>query len=86
MPTISLFYGIAIQMFFEDHPPPHIHARYNEFKARYDISAGNLLSGELPRQAHRLVQEWIALNKQALMENWRRMEKGEQMEYIKGLE
>jgi hypothetical protein len=33
-----------------------------------------------------LVQEWIALNKQALMENWRRMEKGEQMEYIKGLE
>ncbi len=40
MPTISLFYGISIQMFYEDHPPPHIHARYNEFKARYDIASG----------------------------------------------
>jgi hypothetical protein len=45
-----------------------------------------LLSGELPKQAHRLVQEWIALNTQSLADNWARMEKGEQMEYIQGLE
>lgn len=86
MPTISLFYGIAIQMFYDDHPPPHVHARYNEFKARYDIATGALLSGGLPKQAHRLVEEWISLNTQSLAENWARMEKGEQMEYIKGLE
>jgi hypothetical protein len=86
MPTISLFYGISIQMFYEDHPPPHIHARYNEFKARYNIASGELLSGELPKQAHRLVKEWIASNTQNLADNWARMEKGEQMEYIKGLE
>jgi hypothetical protein len=86
MPTISLFYGISIQMFYEDHPPPHIHARYNEFKARYDIASGELLSGQLPKQAHRLVQEWISLNTQNLADNWARMENGEQMEYIQGLE
>ena len=86
MPTISLFYGISIQMFYEDHPPPHLHARYNEFKARYNIATGEVLSGELPKQAHRLVQEWIALNTRNLADNWARMEKGEQMEYIKGLE
>lgn len=86
MPTISLFYGIAIQMFYEDHPPPHLHARYNEFKARYRIDTGELLSGTLPKQAHRLVQEWIGLNKDGLAANWARMEKGEQMEYIQGLE
>jgi hypothetical protein len=28
MPTISFFYGIAIQMFWNDHAPPHFHARY----------------------------------------------------------
>lgn len=86
MPTISLFYGISIQMFYDDHPPPHIHARYNEFKARYNIADGELLSGALPKQAHRLVQEWITLNGRNLADNWARMEKGEQMEYIKGLE
>jgi Domain of unknown function (DUF4160) len=86
MPTISLFYGISIQMFYDDHPPPHLHARYNEFKARYDIASGALLSGQLPKQAHRLVQEWIALHTQSLRDNWARMENGEPMEYIQGLE
>jgi len=26
MPTISVFYGIVITMFYEDHNAPHIHA------------------------------------------------------------
>jgi hypothetical protein len=26
MPTIAYFYGIAIRMFFADHPPPHFFA------------------------------------------------------------
>ena len=85
MPIIAYFYGISIQMFYEDHPPPHIHARYNEFKARYDIASGALLSGMLPKQAHRLVRDWIAQRKDALAANWRRMENGEPMEYIEGL-
>ena len=38
MPTISTFYGILIRMFFNDHPPPHFHARYGEFEATIDIS------------------------------------------------
>ena len=28
MPEISRFYGIIIAMFFDDHNPPHFHARY----------------------------------------------------------
>jgi hypothetical protein len=28
MPTIAWFYGIAIQMYYNDHNPPHFHARY----------------------------------------------------------
>ena len=37
MPTISAFYGILIQMFFDDHAPPHFHVKYAEFKAVIDI-------------------------------------------------
>ncbi|EGQ63542.1 hypothetical protein GGI1_20074, partial [Acidithiobacillus sp. GGI-221] len=28
MPIISMFYGILIQMFWQDHAPPHFHALY----------------------------------------------------------
>lgn len=30
MPTISRFFGILIQMYLDDHPPPHFHAIYGE--------------------------------------------------------
>ena len=28
MPEISRFYGIVIQIYYGDHPPPHFHANY----------------------------------------------------------
>ncbi len=37
MPTISVFYGIMIRMFFADHPPAHFHAIYGEFQATIEI-------------------------------------------------
>lgn len=86
MPTISFFYGIAIQMYYADQPPPHRHARYNEHRARFDIVSGIMMSGSMPRQARRLIEEWIALNTEALQMNWARMERGEQMERIEGLQ
>ena len=50
MPTISIFYGIVITMFFgpTEHPPPHFHAKYAEFKARIDIQKCEILDGKLP--------------------------------------
>ncbi len=29
MPEISRFFGIIIAIFYDDHNPPHFHARYN---------------------------------------------------------
>ena len=39
MPTISEFYGIEIGMFYNDHLPPHFHAKYAEFKAVFRIES-----------------------------------------------
>jgi hypothetical protein len=58
MPTISRFYGILIRMFFNDHGPPHFHARYGEFEATIDIGTLAIIEGQLPRRALNLVQEW----------------------------
>lgn len=44
MPTISMFYGILIQMYWDEHAPPHFHATYGEFKATVDIRIRNPLT------------------------------------------
>lgn len=37
MPEISLFYGIRVTMYYDDHNPPHFHAEYNGNKAIVEI-------------------------------------------------
>lgn len=71
MPTISTFYGILIRMFFNDHGPPHFHARYGEFEAKINISTAEVIEGQLPRRALNLVQEWAIIHKEELLEDWR---------------
>jgi Domain of unknown function (DUF4160) len=71
MPTLSTFYGILIRMFFNDHAPPHFHARYGEFEATIDIDTQGVIQGELPRRALILVQEWAMIHREELFEDWR---------------
>jgi hypothetical protein len=44
-------------MFFNDHPPPHFHARYGEFEATITIETLDVMEGELPIRALGLVRE-----------------------------
>jgi hypothetical protein len=48
MPTISSFYGILVQMYWNDHAPPHFHVRYSGFKATVGIESLTVLTGSLP--------------------------------------
>lgn len=70
MPTICYFYGIAIQMFWNDHAPPHFHALYGEDEAVISIEALTVTRGELPRRALALVIEWARQHQSELKENW----------------
>jgi hypothetical protein len=84
MPTIAYFYGIAIQMFYNDHQPPHFHARYGDANAIVRISDGEIISGELPRTAARLVRDWTLARRGELEENWRRARGHEELERVAG--
>ncbi|MFP5488229.1 MAG: DUF4160 domain-containing protein [Acidimicrobiia bacterium] len=64
MPRISVFYGIIIAMYFDDHPA-HFHAKYGEHEAQVAIATGEVLRGELPRRARALVEEWAELHRDA---------------------
>ena len=70
MPTISFFYGIAIQMFWNDHGPPHFHALYGEHEAVISIETLGVLRGALPRRAMALVLEWAENHRSELLEDW----------------
>ncbi len=89
MPTISMFYGILIRMFFKDiekHHLPHIHADYQEKVAVYSISDGKVLAGELPSNKHKLVVAWIEIHKEDLIANWSLAVNGKKPFPIKGLD
>ncbi len=69
MPTISRFYGIVIFMNYNDHPPPHFHARYQEQKATIDIETG-FVTGKMSKRALRMLFEWSEQHQEELMRNW----------------
>jgi Domain of unknown function (DUF4160) len=70
MPTISTFFGIAILMYFDDHAPPHFHAKYQGNKAIIAIATGEVVEGKLPRTAMRFVEEWRQLHIAELNSAW----------------
>jgi hypothetical protein len=89
MPTISIFYGILIRMFFRDiemHHLPHIHADYQGKVSVYSIIDGSVLSGELPKNKHRLVVAWIEIHREDLMADWELAVNGKTPFTIKGLD
>jgi predicted RNase H-like HicB family nuclease len=70
MHEISRFYGLIIFMYPKDHLPPHLHAKYGEYWAEMSILTGEIIVGKLPKRAVRLVEDWIELHKDELLENW----------------
>ena len=72
MPRICEFRGIVITMQFEDHAPPHFHARYEEFEALIRIDSAEVSEGWLPIRVQRLVTTWTRAHREELAENWLR--------------
>ncbi len=89
MPVISIFYGVTIFMYFMDnrrHSLPHIHVEYAGEKAVIGIPDGELIEGNMRRSQMRLVQAWVEIHREELMNNWERAVKGESVSRIKPLE
>lgn len=73
MPQISSFYGITIWMYYDERHHTgrsHFHAHYGGDEATIDIESLELLAGELPVRARRLVREWARDRRTQLRDNW----------------
>jgi len=80
MPTISMFYGILIQMYFYDnkkHKCPHLHAEYGECQVTVAIEDGAILAGSLPTAKMKLVQAWVEIHQEDLLADWKLAVAGE---------
>ena len=86
MPVVSRFFGIVIAFYWEDHLPPHFHAKYSGDEAMIDIRNGDVLRGALPVRALSLVQEWRKQHTNELMEDWERSCRRQALAYITPLE
>ena len=84
MPTISIFFGIAIQMFWRDHPPPHFHVSYGEYEAQVALD-GTILNGSLPHRITAMVREWARMNQDALLKAWEACSNGRAPQRIRPL-
>lgn len=86
MPEISRFYGIIISMYYDDHSPPHFHARYGGHKAAVEIASLRVLEGKLPPRVLGLVVEWAFQHQPELMDNWEAARSGRPLQKIRPLQ
>ncbi len=85
MPEVSRFYGIIVAIFFNEHNPPHFHARYGSSKIAIEINSLKVLEGNLPPRALGLVMEWASLHKAELMSDWDLARDNKQLQKIEPL-
>ena len=70
MPEISLFFGIRVTMYYDDHMPPHFHAEYNGHKVLVDIINARIYKGAFPARQLKLILAWAVIHQDELMQNW----------------
>lgn len=88
MPELSRFFGIVVMMYSEKdnvHHLPHIHVRSGDDKAEISLE-GDVLAGTLPTKKLRMVQVWIDIHHDELLENWALLSEGRKHFAIKPLE
>ncbi len=79
MPTISMFFGIIVRMYYapEEHNPPHIHAYFQDYTITIKIHDCEIIEGTMPIRQLRLIQAWIEIRRDELLADWELCQNGE---------
>lgn len=85
MPVISKFFGIDIMMYYDDHNPPHFHAKYGEYKALVDINKARIIDGFMPSSQMKLILAWAIIHREELLEDWKLSQMMEELRKIEPL-
>ena len=85
MPEISRFFGIIISMYFDEHNPPHFHARYGKDYVAIEIRSLRVIEGKISPRVLGLVMEWAFQHQEELMNNWESARKEQPLSKIEPL-
>jgi hypothetical protein len=61
-------------MYFKEHGMPHFHALYAEYNGVFEIESLEMIEGDLPNRAQRMIKEWAELYKNDLLDMWKTQE------------
>ncbi|MFM8330443.1 MAG: DUF4160 domain-containing protein [Candidatus Methylumidiphilus sp.] len=67
--TVTNFNGLKIQIFSNEHPPPHFRVAYGGETANFSIKDCTKLNGDL-KKWERNIRAWHSDNKDKLIEIW----------------
>lgn len=82
MPRIASFDGLVFKMFFNDHPPPHVHVYAGRVghpgvqAARISIETGEVIAGQLAPTKVAVVRRWCDRHRESLRTDWERAQHG----------
>jgi hypothetical protein len=85
MPAISIFFGIIIRMFYNEHEPLHFHAEHQGQRGKFDLT-GRMVAGNIgSKTARRLIRQWAKEHEAEIRANWQRIKAGKPLEMIEPL-
>lgn len=78
MPTVSMFFGIIVRMYYapKEHGPAHVHVYCQEMAAVVNIMNCEITRGSLPAKQRRLISAWIEIHREELLANWKLCQQG----------
>jgi uncharacterized protein DUF4160 len=82
MPTIAIVDGVRIMMFYNDHNPPHFHARLGGDEVLVAIRDLGVIRGSLPQAKLNQILVWAQDHQDELALNWMRCQDSEEPQRI----
>lgn len=73
MPTLLRFGNLKIQIFADDHNPPHFHLVTPEHEALIRLSDLVMIAGTMDRRSLELALDWARRNGKVLDDEWNRL-------------
>ena len=56
-------------MLYDEHNPPHFHAKYGDYTVSIEIKSG-IVEGKFPRRALSALLEWAGMHHDELLQDW----------------
>lgn len=67
---VSSVEGLKIEIYFNEHPPPHFHVKSSDINAAFTIKDFKLLEGDIKGREYRIIKWWYERSRLKLINFW----------------